>query len=71
MQILASLTKSTKKGASNWHFCLAGQSAFAINDELKVIKCDDIEELRKMYKKYTSYGYTPFLKAADPIPVAA
>ena len=46
MKILASVTKKTQKGVSTWHFCQTGSTCFAINDDLKVIKCNDLVELR-------------------------
>ena len=60
MKILASVSKNTKKsGVSTWHFCTAGQSFFAINDDLKIIRCKSRKDLRAMYQKYAGYGYTP------------
>ena len=67
MKILASVTKKTQKGVSTWHFCQTGSTCFAINDDLKVIKCNDLVELRLMYKKYASYGYSKVQPVAKPV----
>lgn len=67
MKVLASVSKKTQKGVSTWHFCQTGSKCFAINDDLKVIKCDDLVELRGMYQKYASYGYTKVQPVTKPV----
>lgn len=69
MKVLASVSKSTKKGVSTWHFCQTGSAHFAINDDLKVIKCDDMTDLRGLYKKYAGYGYKAVQPVAKPVKV--
>ena len=69
MKVLASVSKSTKSGVSTWHFCQSGSTHFAINDDLKVIKCKTMDELRGMFKKYASYGYKTVQPVAKPVKV--
>lgn len=60
MQILSTVSKVTKKGVFTWNFCQDGDVYFALrtSPELKLRGCDDLDDLRKLYKTYiTEYDF--------------
>ena len=61
MRSLATLSMTTKKGhTSTWHFvqCVDGWYAFGGCHRPLVKRFDSVQELRALYRKYISYGYT-------------
>ena len=62
MRQLATLSMTTKLGhTSTWHFCQAPEGFYAFGGCHRplVKRFDSIKELRTLYRKYLSYGYTP------------
>ena len=64
MEIFAVVQKTTKGHTTTWRFCEVQGQYFALRDNNKVIACKDRDDLRRLYKLYTSnskYGFTPVL----------
>lgn len=59
MQTLATLSKYTKTGVSVWYFVKTptGYSAFGGSDPA-AYEFQTLEELRALYKRWLSYGFT-------------
>jgi hypothetical protein len=57
MTVLASLQKKTRKGLAHWKFVDADGEFYAENDHKRLL-ADSVEELRELYKRFLSYGFT-------------
>ena len=60
VKLLATVSRSTKRGLSVWHFVDADGCFYAfggVDPSCKVFA--KIEDLRKCYKSWTRYGYKP------------
>ena len=58
METLATLQKSVKAGVSVWEFGVIDGEYFATNNAGKRIRCTDVEDLRRFYKKMIGYGFS-------------
>ena len=47
-----------KAGLSTWEFCDDDGQYFARSNAGKRIRCSDIEDLRRFYRKMLGYGFT-------------
>lgn len=60
VQVLSSVTKTTKTGVSTWDFVQKDDGSFAaVKREPQEKPCADKDDLRRLYKSYLSYGFTP------------
>lgn len=60
MKVLASLSKNTKAGVSTWDFVQRDDGSFAaVKREPQVKAASSEADLRKLYKAYVGYGFTP------------
>ena len=60
MNILTSIAKTTDGRVSKWHFCQDGDAFFALrtSPKAKVVVAKDKSDLRRIFKLYTSWGFT-------------
>ena len=59
MKVLATVTKDTKAGPATWDFVEKDNGSFAaIKREPQEKLASSQDDLRKLYKKYLSYGFT-------------
>ena len=64
MQVLATVSKTTKGHTTTWRFCEVAGTFFALRDNNKVIACKSKEDMRSLYSQFTTnekYGFTPVL----------
>lgn len=64
MQILATVSQTTKGHTTTWRFCEVDGSFFALRDNNKVIPCKSKDDLRNLYNTFTKnakYNFTPVL----------
>jgi len=64
VKVLATVSKTTDGRVSSWKFCQDDGKFFALRTlpTLKVTECKNLEDLRSLYKAYTTnekYGFTP------------
>ena len=62
VKVLATVSKTTKGRVSSWKFCQDDGKFFALRTlpTLKVTECTNLEDLRSLYKVYTTnekYGF--------------
>ena len=62
MQVRATVSKTTDGRVSTWKFCQDEGKFFALRltPSLKVVPCKDLDDLRRLYKVYTTnpkYGF--------------
>ena len=59
VKVLTTLSKTTEGRVSNWHFCQDSDKFFALRTSpaVKVLPAKDQDDLRRLYKKYVSYGF--------------
>ena len=60
VKVLTTLSKTTEGRVSNWHFCQDGDKYFALRTSpaVKVLGAKNQDDLRRLYRKYVSYGFT-------------
>jgi len=59
MKVLATVTKATKAGPATWDFVEKDNGSFAaIKREPQEKLASSQADLRKLYKKYLTYGFT-------------
>ena len=64
MQVLATVSKTTKGHTTTWRFCEVAGQFLALRDNNKVIACKSKEDMRSLYTQFTTnkkYGFTPVL----------
>ena len=60
VKVLASVSKTTKTGVSTWDFVQKDDGKFAaVKRELQEKPATDQADLRRLYKSYLKYGFTP------------
>ncbi len=63
VKVLAKVSKTTEGRTSTWSFCQEGDNFFALRlPQVKAKQCKDLEDLRSLYKVYTTnktYGFEP------------
>ena len=59
MQVLASVSRSVKRGLSVWKFCKDANSFYAENNFGKRVSCQDLDDMRRFYKRMLQYGFSP------------
>ena len=62
MKVQATVSKTTDGRVSTWKFCSDEGKFFALrlSPSLKVVPCKDLDDLRRLYKVYTTnpkYGF--------------
>ena len=64
VQVLASVTKTTKSGVSTWDFVKKDDGSFAaVKRELQEKPAKDQDDLRRLYSAFVKkYGFTPVTK---------
>lgn len=63
VQVLSTVTKVTKTGVSTWDFVQKDDGSFAaVKREPQEKPCSNKDELRRLYKSYLKYGFTPVTK---------
>ena len=68
----ASVTKTTDGRVATWRFVEMDGTFAAIGDNRKIHGCNNIDELRSMYRRYVNrYGFRPVVKSnvTDIVPV--
>ena len=63
MKVLTSVSKTTEGRVSTWRFCQDGDAFFAVrvSPSTKLVACKNIDDLRRLYKRYTTdkrYGFS-------------
>ena len=60
VQVLSTVTKTTKTGVSTWDFVQKDDGTFAaVKRELQEKPASDKADLRRLYQTYLNYGFTP------------
>ena len=60
VQVLSTVTKTTKTGVSTWDFVQKDDGTFAaVKRELQEKLASDKADLRRLYQSYLKYGCTP------------
>ena len=60
VKVLASVSKTTKTGVSTWDFVQKDDGTFAaVKRELQEKPASSQDDLRRLYKSYLKYGFTP------------
>ena len=60
MQVLASVSKTTKSGVSTWDFVKKDDGSYAaVKRELQEKPASSEADLRSLYTSYLKYGFTP------------
>ena len=64
VKVLATLSKSTKSGGTTtWDFVQKDNGSFAaVKREVQEKVASDQADLRRLYKSYLKYGFTPVTK---------
>ena len=60
MKVLATIAKITDGRQSTWRFCEVDGTYCAIRDNSKLIRCRNIDDMRRLYKRMTTsekYGF--------------
>ena len=60
MKVHATVSKTTEGRTSTWRFCEVDGTFFALRGNNKVVPCKDMDDMRRLYKVYTTnpkYGF--------------